>query len=175
MACSLQTASCLCKVGGSYISHTSTQTPATMAKHIDEMSTANIDVDDTELPEEDNDATDCVANIEDGSEEEQPEYDEEYDSENEESWPICYDCKKDDVRTEPVQEKWLCMDCKYRSGLNQPAPEPSEYFPSEPEPDVEAEPGDEQNEEETDDKDNEDGDEKCESEPLAKKRRQDDV
>lgn len=152
----------------------STQTPATMAKHIDEMSTADIDGDDTDLPEEDHDATDDVANIEDGGEEEEPEYDEEYDdSDMEESWPSCDDCKKDDVRTYPVQEKWLCMDCKYRDGIHEPAPEPSEYYPSEPEPDVEANPGDEQNEEEANEK--EDDDEKCESEPSAKKRRQDDV
>jgi hypothetical protein len=146
-----------------------------MAKHIDELNTADIDVDDIDLPEEYNDATDGVANIEDGGEEEEPEYDEEYDSEAEERWPICDDCKKDDVRTYPVQEKWLCMDCKYRPGIHEPAPEPSVYYPSQPEPDVEVEPEDEQNEEEANEKDNEDDDETCESEPLAKKRRQDDV
>ena len=149
--------------------HVLAHTTATMAKNAAGISTV-------ELPEcEDAGANECVIDDEEG-EEEHIDDDEEYsvgsfvsdDSETHERWPSCDECGKGGVETWPVQEKWKCLDCKYRSGIIEPAPEPSEYCPSQPEPETEPE-------ENLHDENNEDDCDTCVSEPQAKRRRQDDV
>ena len=96
---------------------------------------------------------------EESGEEEAETLDEEdtLSDEMRERWPPCDRCGKEDCRTFPVQEKWLCMDCKYLPpDGTEPEPE-SQNALTQPEPDEEPE------------SDHDEGDD----EPMSKKARYD--
>jgi hypothetical protein len=157
------------------------------------------DDDDTEHPENAQNAEDTAMHDE-GEEEEKEEDDEEEEEEEEEEedeeehvndsdissegggwWPTCEQCGAEE-ETRPFPNKgWICIDCKYRSGTVEPAPE-SNYAPSdveyEPlaeaegidEPEVEDDLEGEYHEPDTD-KNEDDDHEHDEDEPEAKRRR----
>ena len=84
--------------------------------HIDEVENNEDDVDEDEATEEwCVDEYDEHESCEDSGEEEEETCDslDTLSDEMREQWPSCDRCGKTDCQTFPVQEKWLCMDCKY--------------------------------------------------------------
>ena len=138
------------------------------------------DDDDTGFPEEEEAEEDPEV-----EEEEEEEEDEEESEEGCGQWPTCEECGAEE-ETRPFPNKgWICIDCRYKSGYVEPAPEYA-YAPSEGEPIDEAEPEVEKDPEEEEAEEGEEEEEDLEvekgedeednggaltSEPGAKRRR----